>query len=356
MAQTSTLYDLNQSFEENVTYGPFFSGEFPQLPQVKSNDQKSFMGHKVNSLFGVAASPMTMTARSIEVCAKLGYDIMTYRSVRSVEWRGLKSPNLCYVNVPQQLTKADLVNSVVGSSKPFAGQEVTAANSYGIQSFKPKYWQAEYEEAKRRLLPGQLLILALMITPEDGHRDAVADATEVARLASQTSAEIFEINLACPNSGSSALIYEDIELSAQVCAAVKKQIGGKPLLVKVGYYSDFAQMKLFLEKTKGIIAGMTSTNTCGMKVINEAGQEYFPGRPFAGVSGDAIRNLVTEQAQELIRLRAEMKLNDFTIVAIGGVTQPKHIQQYLDLGADAVQAVAGVWADPYLAAKWKGVK
>ncbi len=348
---TSTLYDIHQDFPFNVTFGPFFN---EKLPSLKSPKQKiHFLGHELDSAFGISCCPMTFTARNIGICAKLGYDLITYRSVRSVEWHGLPAPNWCYVDVPNRLKKEDLVKPVIGSLEPFPNQEVSTANSFGIQSFKPEYWQAEYEVAKSKLLPGQVLMLSLMITPEDGKRDALSDAIEVTKLAMQTSADIFEINLACPNSGTSALIYEDIELCIKICQEMKKLLGEKKLLAKVGYYSDMNDLKRFMEQTKGVLDGLTSTNTYSMKVTDSAGKEIFPGRATAGVSGAAIRDLCMEQAKMAVQFKKELQLSDFVIIGVGGVISPEHIQEYLALGVDAVQAAAGVWADPFLASKYK---
>jgi dihydroorotate dehydrogenase (NAD+) catalytic subunit len=358
MSQSYSIYDASKDFSYNVTYGPFWEGKLPpKFSPKKSSQQKkhSFLGHPLNSVFGVSSSPMTFTARNIEFCARLGYDLITYRSVRSVEWHGLGAPNWVFIDAPKQFLAADLKKPVLGSLTPFPNQEISTANSFGIQSFRPEYWQAEYEKAKKSLSKGQLLILALMITPEDG-RDAVQDATEVAKLANETSAEIFEINLACPNSGSKALIYEELETSIEVCKAIKKVIGKKDLIAKVGLYADMKMMKEFMAKTKGVLAGLTSVNTYSMKIQDKDGKDVFPGRPIAGVSGAAIRTLAIQQAQKIVEFKKELGLKRFAVIGVGGVTKPEHIQEYLDVGVDAVQAVNGVWADPYLAQKWKTQK
>lgn len=341
-------YDITKTFEENITYGPFFEGKIPKLPKRKAT--KTFLGHKVNSLFGLAASPMTFTARSIGLFAQLGYDIITYRSVRSMEWHGLGAPNWAYVDASNDLSIDQLNAGLEGRLESFPKQSVSTANSFGIQSFKPDYWLQEYERAKESLSAGQLLILALMITPEGG-KDAVEDAADVAELANQTTAKVFEINLACPNSGSSALIYNDIETSLRVCQSVKEKIGNKPLLAKVGYYNNMDALKKFMKLSKGVISGLTSTNTYSAPV-KEGPNDFFPGRPIAGISGNAIRHLSMEQARKAVDFKQELNLEDFVIIGLGGVMKPEHIDQYLALGVDAVQAVTGVWADPLLASKY----
>lgn len=347
---TQMVYDISKPFEENVVYGPFWTGQLPSVPQSKKS--QLFLGKTVNSVFGISASPMTFGSRNILFFSKLGYDILTYRSVRSVEWHGVGYPQWRYVDIPKPMTQPDLAQSLIGSEVPFSNKPVSMANSFGIQSLAPALWQRDYEVAKAGLLSGQVLILALMITPETG-LSSVADASEVAELAAETTAEIFEINLACPNSGKASLVYEDLETSVAICQAVRAQIGQRKLLAKVGFYHDPATLREFMIQTKGVIDGISSTNTYGMKVTDVQGKDLFPGRPSAGVSGDAIRQLSLQQAKTIVSLKKELDLPQLGVIGIGGVMQPQHIQQYLDLGVEAVQAAVGVYADPELAIKYK---
>ena len=349
----TALYDITKTFEENMTYGPFWDGEFPSFSNTNPN--YSFLGKKVNSLFGASASPLTHGSRGVRLCSRLGYDIITYRSVRSIEWYGQKFPHWLYVSVPQQLTEEGLQSPVVGSMEPFANQEVSTANSFGIQSFKPEYWQADFEVAKKSLTSGQLLILALMFTPETG-KNVLDDAEVVANYAKETSAEVFEINLAHPNSGMKSLVYEDVATSVAICKRVKKALGGRPLIAKVGYYKNKESVNDFLLQTKGILSGVSSTNTYAMPITNKDGGEIFPGRVKAGVSGAAVRTLSMEQAKAIVSSKKALGLTDLAIIGIGGVTEPKHIDAYLQLGVDAVQSAAGIFANPLLASQYKNKK
>jgi hypothetical protein len=70
----------------------------------------------------------------------------------------------------------------------------------------------------------------------------------------------------------------------------------------------------------------------------------------AGVSGIAIRAYALDFVRRLVRLRAE---NDdtFSILAMGGVTDPRSFADLYLLGADAIQAATGAFANPALAAE-----
>ncbi len=344
------LYDISQSFEYNVTYGPFWEGELPTIP--KSKQQYSFLGQQVNSLFGVSACPLTHGSRAVSLMSQLGYDIITYRSVRSVEWHGQKYPHLRYVNIPKQLGVQDLTEPIVGSETSFPNQEISLANSFGIQSLKPEYWQRDFEIAKQSLSPGQLLILSIMFTPEGG-KDVVKDAGTVSLYAKETSTSVFEINLAHPNSGMKSLVYEDVQTSLAICKAVKNVLGDRLLIAKVGYYKNSQSLEEFIDKSREIINGISSTNTYAMPVIDDQSGELFPGRQKGAVSGAAVRSLSMEQAKKIVDLKQKLKRKDLTIIGIGGVTTPEHIKQYLELGVDAVQSAVGVLEDPLLAYKYK---
>jgi dihydroorotate dehydrogenase len=311
------------------------------------------MGHRVNSLIGISSCPLTATARFVKLFSRLGFDILTFKSVRSVEWHGNAYPHWRHV-------KANLIEldnlappTLTGYSGAPDTVETSQVNSFGIHSVKPEYWQEEYELARKNLLPGQVLILSLMLTPHPG-RTTVDDAKAVARFGNETSARIFEVNLSCPNTeAGGGLIYDDVEMSVRVCTAIKKAIGNKPLLVKVGFYRDQEKLKTFLKKTKGMISGLSTMNTYVAKVVNQDKTETFPTRSMAGLSGAAIRNLAMHQAKNALKFKKELRLKNFVIIGIGGVTKPNHFTKYLDMGTDAVQVAAGALADPYLAQKYK---
>ncbi|MEP7166684.1 MAG: hypothetical protein ABI758_01745 [Candidatus Woesebacteria bacterium] len=341
------LYDITKTFEENIAYGPFWNTD-------KANLHRTFLGFNIHSPFGVAACPLTVNSRFILFLSTLGYDIFTYKSVRSLEWRGNAFPHWQYVDIKGEFSDPSVLPKAQASFTPFDTAETTTmANSFGIQSVKPEYWQEDVGTCVAKLPEGKLLILSLMCTPQPGE-SLIEDAKRLALLANETTAHIFELNLACPNTdGGQGLIYEDIEISLRLCGEVKNIIGDKQLLVKVGYYQNQQALKTFLKQAKGIISGISSTNTYSMSIVTKDGKEAFPNRPTAGVSGSAVRGLSLKQAKNAVKFSQELEMENFVIIGIGGVTKPEHIDQYLALGVDAVQSAVGVFANPHLAMHWK---
>ncbi len=348
----NSIYNHHKSFEFNAVFGPFWEKEMPEI--APTEDKYDFLGHQLNSRFGVPSCALLGTPRYVQFFSQMGYDLLTYKTARSVQWIGHDHPNWIYVDLPHQLTADQLSDlRVTGGPTPFPNQEVSTANSFGVASPKPQYWQTDFDHAQSLLQPGQLLILSLMTSPLE-ERNQIADAEKLAHLALQTSASVIELNLACPNTTSSGLIYTDIEASADLCKAMKNILQDKKLIVKVGYYQDYQDLRAFLTKTKDHIDGIASTNTYSMKIVDQKGEPAFFNRDIAGVSGAAIRDLCQEQIKEIAKLKKELSLKEeFVILGIGGVTKDYHIDQYLDLGADFVQSAAGVWANPLLAAEYK---
>jgi len=156
--QSDQLYDIHKTFEENISSNSLWTGEFPTIPQTPLI---SLFGQSLNSRFGVAACPLTHGSKRVNVMSHLGYDLITYRSVRSIEWNGQSYPHWRYVDIPQQLTVEDLLKPVVGSDVPFTNEAVSTANSFGIQSSLPNEWQKDFELAQQMLCSGQLSCLPL---------------------------------------------------------------------------------------------------------------------------------------------------------------------------------------------------
>lgn len=343
-------YNIAKTFEENIAYGPFFFDAKPKIEIAKKTFR--IFGHEVNSLLGIGAGPLTFGYRNTVFWSTLGYDILTYRSVRSQEWHGLSFPNWRYTDIPFPLKPSDLNRTFIVFDQELKNQELSMVDSFGIQSLKPQFWIEDFERTKNALQKGQLLILALMITPH-GNIGVVEDAKTVAHFASQTSAQAFEINLACPNSGSSALVYEDVETSLRVCEAVKSCVGKRPLIAKIGYFKQREILRAFLQRTQGVLDGVASINTISVQTKDNEGNDAFPGRPTSGLSGGAIRDLALAQIKEIVRLKSELHLKDFTILGLGGVLIPEHVQGFLEIGADAVQVVTGAWKNPFLAKEYQ---
>src|SRR5260221_9953365 len=73
------VYRLDRTFEQNAAEGPSFSGSFPEVPVTPTKD---FFGTSVASRIGVAAS-LLVNERWFELYSRLGFDLLTYKTIRS---------------------------------------------------------------------------------------------------------------------------------------------------------------------------------------------------------------------------------------------------------------------------------
>ncbi|MBI3515244.1 MAG: hypothetical protein HY060_14470, partial [Proteobacteria bacterium] len=72
------IYRIDRSFEWNAAHGPAFDGPWPALPVPPMTE---FLGLPARSRFGLAAS-LILNARWCALYSRLGFDLLTYKTVR----------------------------------------------------------------------------------------------------------------------------------------------------------------------------------------------------------------------------------------------------------------------------------
>src|SRR2546426_9525113 len=87
-------YRFDRSFEWNDVHGPDLKGPWPEVPLTP---MKSFFGLPVRSRFGIPASILP-NSRWLETYARLGFDILTYKSVRRVARACGPAPNWMFAD------------------------------------------------------------------------------------------------------------------------------------------------------------------------------------------------------------------------------------------------------------------
>ena len=138
-------YDVHRSYEENYAAGPTFTGA---LPAARTGEpQARFLGHPVYAPLGVPAGPL-LNSDWIGLYARLGFDLLTYKTVRSVARPAHPFPNCLFIDVPRPLEEADLrgeVRCLVDQED--TPEQVSITNSFGMPSREPAVWQADLERA-----------------------------------------------------------------------------------------------------------------------------------------------------------------------------------------------------------------
>lgn len=372
--------ELRDLLESNAvglpSYNPYSNFTFSTLPigyGTKTNASLSLRrvptkicDMRVGFPFGVPASVLTGTSNWIEFYAERGFDILTYKTVRTRPWDVHPRPNLVFLpNAPTFKSPADF--NIPLSADPdditFDASVATAANSFGIPSQPPSEWQADVEKARAALSSDQILIVSVTGTTweEDKSFEALLeDFVAAASMARDAGADLVELNLSCPNvkGHHEGDLFKYSEESASIVEKVWSKALGKgtiPLLIKIGYL-EANPLKELVKATANYIAGIVAINTISVPVtMLNSDNSYFPkdvrrdiDRSTPGVSGAAIRPLAVEVVRNLVTIREQEKL-DFEVLAVGGVSTPQHFQDYLDLGATAVLSCTGALIDTELA-------
>jgi dihydroorotate dehydrogenase len=320
---------------------------------VPETPSKDVLGLALASRFGVAASVLT-SARWVAAYARLGFDLLTYKTVRSVPWRCHEPPNWLFLEEGDRAHLADPERPLrVAGATPPDPDGAFAAGSFGIPSSAPAFWEADIAAARAALGPGQALVVSIVgtVLPESREADVLADLAGRVRAAR---ADAVEANLSCPNvRASEGEVFRDATLSGRIARAVRAAAGSAPVLVKVGHVPDPAALRDLLRAVAGAADAVTMINAPSRRIVAADGSPAFgPGRERAGVIGDAIFPLVVEQLRRAVAIEREDGLG-LRFVAVGGVNSAERARVLLDAGAAAVQcASAAVW-NPWLASEIK---
>ena len=345
-------YDITRSYQENYETGPQFpSSPSPSSPSPSSQATKNFLGLPVHSRTGIAAG-LLLNSKWILGYAQRGFDILTYKTVRSSHRPCYPTPNWVFVEDDGQ-TDGPVHVTTAPSADP---TQISSAVCFGMPSMSPDVWREDVARAKAGLAQGQILIVSVVATPLEGWgREQVADDfAQCAQWAAEAGADIVEANFSCPNVCTpEGTIYQDIELSRFIAAATRAAMGGKPLLLKVGHFPHADQLRRFLRELNGVINGVTLVNGVSRPVLHRDGRPAF-GEKYvtAGVLGRAIHEPSLQNIRIANACIREEKL-DLAIAAVGGVSQPDDFADFFNAGADAVMLGSSPMYLPDLAAQTK---
>ncbi len=328
MTQT---YDISQSYQFNYERGPAFASPAPALPEAPLKD---FLGRKVRSRIGIAAG-LLLNSKWIVGYAERGYDILTYKTVRSAYRPCYDLPNWVFVD---DSGPGDGPVYVI-EKPPKDPSRISSAVCFGMPSMAPEVWREDVRRAKAGLRQGQMLIVSVVATPsEDSDASQVAaDFCQCAEWAVKSGADAIEANFSCPNvCTSEGMIYMDPDLSGKIASAIRNRIGGVPLLIKVGHFKELEQMRGFLRAVDGVAQGVTMVNCIVRPVLNRDGTPAFgPSFVKAGVLGRAIHRASVQDVKLTAQIIREDKLS-LAVAAVGGASTPGDFQDFFDAGADAV--------------------
>lgn len=348
------FYDPEKSYEENFEQGPF--GDFADGEICATSDVAQgydFFGFKVNSPFGIPAGPL-INGNFVQKALDHGFDIVTYKTVRSEKYPCHPWPNVLALKIKGDLTFKKAKNKIIANHDYRKPLSIT--NSFGVPSFDPEFWQKDIKKVLANIRPGQILVGAFQGTKKEGQsvKEYINNFKKTVKFLKDTGVKVIEVNLSCPNEGSNNLLCYDINHSVKVVKIIKDEIGNIPLIIKIGYYKDDIAFSNFVKEIGSLVQGISAINTISAEIVDQKGLQALPGigRSRSGVCGYAIKWAGLDMVKKLKLLREKFGYS-YTIIGVGGVTTADDFFEYRNAGADIVMSATGAMWNPYLAREIK---
>lgn len=331
-------YDLTQTYRWNYDNTPEpVDVDVPSMP-----GEWTFCGRAVPSPLGIPAGPL-LNGRWVLYYASLGFDVLTYKTVRSSHRECYELPNLVPVETGQ----------LTGSEERLA--ESSAMNgswavSFGMPSADPEVWRRDIEETRNRLATEKLLSVSVVGTVQPGWSidDLAADYAKCARWAVDAGADTIETNFSCPNVETcDGQLYQNPTEAAIVAETVRQAIGDRPLILKIGHMTESNDAEELLKAVGPSATAIAMTNSVATTVRGQNGELLFAGQQ-RGICGEATFDASLQQTRlfsELVRERGDT----LRIISVGGVSTADHVRNCLRAGAESVHIATAAMIDPNVA-------
>jgi dihydroorotate dehydrogenase len=295
----------------------------------------------------VAAGPL-LNSKWVEGYARLGFDVLTYATVRSRMQPAHSLPNIRYVETRDQVAIAARRSPVDGA---------TIAFSLGLPSMEPEVWRKDVRRAKERLGPGQILVVSVVGTPdqEAGMEALIDDYARCGVWAAEAGADAIEVHLAVPNvfGEPGQMVYEHLPLAAQILYRIRTGVS-VPVLAKLGLFRSPRALHETATKLAPWTHGFVLVHGVPRRVLDEDGNVAFEGsgREWAYVVGAATYPVCSRQVEEMLAWRKAGVWNR-AVLAVGGVTTAERARHLLQEGADAVLVATAALSDPLFATRFR---
>ncbi len=338
---------LDRSFAWNAAHVP----KLPARPRkMPSGPGARIFERRVECPVGVAAGPLP-NSRWIEAYARLGYGLLTYKTVRTTSRPAFSQPNLIFCRLAEPCVAEPAPRRV----NPAA---VTWAASFGLPSPDPGEWRADVMRAKSKIRPSQALIVSVAGTPaQGGGPELLADDYAVcARWAADAGADVIEVHLSCPNitSEQPQMLFENPALSALIAERVRRAVGHRPVIAKLGASRSPRPLHELATRLAPYLDGFILVNGLQRRVVKADGTAAFTGagRELAGICGTDVYDHCRVQMEELLAWRKAGAWSR-AILAVGGITTVERARAALAAGADAVMVATAAMVDPLIAARFR---
>lgn len=321
---TIDRYDIGESYEWNYQHAPD-SPPRVDVPEVPG--EWTFCGLPVASPLGMPAGPL-LNSRWILYYAALGFDVLTYKTVRSSFRASYDPPNL----LPVTGEGAEL--------SPAASSD-TWAISFGMPSRDPAEWRADVERARRGMSARQVLSVSVVASPEPGWTMAriAHDFAQCAVWAAEAGAQVVDANFSCPNvCTKEADLYLSPEAAGEIASTIRARLPREvPLALKVGLFENEEQAAAVLHAVSPFAAAVSTTNSLTATVRGQ-----FGGLK-RGIGGASITARCLSELAMLARLGSGVKL-----IGVGGVMTARDVRDRIAAGAENVHLATAPMLDPLI--------
>lgn len=330
-------YDWRQSYDWNYEHAP--APVTIDEPPVRG--VWNYCGLPINSPLGIAAGPL-LNGRWILYYASLGFDVLTYKTVRSRHRACYPMPNL----QPVAATKVSGSEEALPSSTDMRG---SWAVSFGMPSKSPDVWRADVEATRRALSKNKILSVSVVATPEPHWTidDVANDFARCAKWAVESGADCVEANFSCPNvTSTDGQLYHHPEAAGIVAASMRDAVGSKPLLIKIGHVTHETAAASLSKSLAPYVDALVMVNCIAAAVLDEQLSPLFNGER-RGIAGEAIGEAVLDQVRlfDCVIHQFVLKLQ---LVGVGGIATAQHVRSHIDAGSHAVQLATAAILNPHI--------
>jgi dihydroorotate dehydrogenase len=339
-----TIYRIDRSYSWNYDHTP----KLPRVRRLPAGPGGRLFNYPINSPLGIAAGPL-LNSKWVEAYARLGYDVLTYATVRTSFAPAHALPNIRSVENREQ--------AAVATRRAGLNGHYTLAVSLGTPSMEPEVWRKDVTRARERIGKGQVLVVSVLgSAPPRSDREAlVADYALCARWAAEAGADVVEVQLAWPDpfADQPQAIYENLPLSAQILHRVRTSVS-VPVVAKFGAFRTPRLLHDTATRLAAWASGFTLVHGFQRRVLDEAGNAAFEGsgRDRADIVGGDTYPAASRQVAELLAWR-RAGCWERAVLAVGGITTAERAHDLLREGADAVLVATAALYTPLFAVRFR---
>lgn len=281
---------------------------------------RTYAGLPVDLDVAIAAGPV-LNANWGLYYASLGFDVITYKTVRSHFQEVSAWPNVWPCTMGG-MTYDGLTSNAAGEN---------LAVKFGMPCPHPEVWRADVRNLRDRLDPKKILVVSVAGFG-DTAGEIVEDFAKTAAWAVEAGADAIEANISCPNVHHSiGQIYQNLDLTSCVAGALRRAVGDRPLLLKIG--ENPKQLAKLECAVRPFDVWFVTTN-CPSRQVKQR-----DGLVQCGVAGPYLREASLEQVRALRDL-------DASVIGVGGISTIWDVFDYLKAGAESVQVASAAMRNP----------